>query len=157
MVAQGQRFAVHARPNGLAHWRLGLVMASRHARRAVERNLYKRTWREAFRQAWPEVRLREVTDAVPDTGGTIGGLPGYDVVVRLLPVARSGGSTGKGRAAGQGGIQSKAQGKSQGRGKGKMVVTRRPVARLRQSCRAEVQSLIGQMRVRLARTAESKV
>lgn len=39
-----------ARPNGLDHPRLGLVVAKRQVRRSVDRNRLKRVLRETFRQ-----------------------------------------------------------------------------------------------------------
>ncbi|KAF0812250.1 Ribonuclease P protein component [Andreprevotia sp. IGB-42] len=42
-------FQVLARPNGLAHARLGLVVGKRTDKRAVVRNYLKRSAREAFR------------------------------------------------------------------------------------------------------------
>jgi len=43
-------FQVYARPNGLTHPRLGLVVGKKVAKRAVRRNYIKRTVREWFRQ-----------------------------------------------------------------------------------------------------------
>nr|WP_084186926.1 ribonuclease P protein component [Andreprevotia chitinilytica] len=43
-------FQVLARPNGLPHARLGLVVGRRCDKRAVIRNFLKRTVRETFRQ-----------------------------------------------------------------------------------------------------------
>ena len=40
---------VLASPNGLEHPRLGLAIARKHLRRAVDRNLLKRLIRESFR------------------------------------------------------------------------------------------------------------
>lgn len=42
-------FQVYARPNGLDHPRLGLVVGKKVAKRAVRRNYIKRTVREWFR------------------------------------------------------------------------------------------------------------
>lgn len=43
-------FTVLARPNGLAHDRLGLAIAKKQLRRAVDRNRIKRLVREYFRR-----------------------------------------------------------------------------------------------------------
>ena len=43
-----------ARENGLQHDRLGLVIAKKHVRRAVQRNRIKRVVREFFRQQEPD-------------------------------------------------------------------------------------------------------
>jgi ribonuclease P protein component len=40
---------IYARPNGLPHARLGMIVSRRVARHAVARNLYKRLMREMFR------------------------------------------------------------------------------------------------------------
>lgn len=48
----GRFFCLHWRENGLGYARLGLVVAKRVARRAVERNWLKRQIREQFR-LWP--------------------------------------------------------------------------------------------------------
>lgn len=40
---------IYARPNGLSHARLGMIVPRRVARHAVARNLYKRLMREMFR------------------------------------------------------------------------------------------------------------
>jgi ribonuclease P protein component len=55
---------VYLRANGLSQARLGIIASTRAARRAVDRNRFKRMAREAFRQA----RLR---------------LGGVDVVIQL--------------------------------------------------------------------------
>ena len=47
--ASHQYFLILARPNQQAHGRLGLVMAKKHMRLAVERNRMKRLIRESFR------------------------------------------------------------------------------------------------------------
>jgi len=44
-----QLFQVYARPNGLTHARLGLVVGKKVAKRANRRNYIKRTVREWFR------------------------------------------------------------------------------------------------------------
>lgn len=46
---KGRFFTVHYRPSALPSARLGVVVAKRLARRAVERNLVKRITREIFR------------------------------------------------------------------------------------------------------------
>lgn len=48
-AVKGRFFTVHYRPATLPTARLGVVVAKRLARRAVERNLVKRIAREAFR------------------------------------------------------------------------------------------------------------
>ena len=69
-VLRGEFFDLHYRSDNMpsalpaATARLGLVMAKKLARRAVQRNLLKRLAREAFRHARPE-------------------LPRYDMVLRL--------------------------------------------------------------------------
>lgn len=55
---------MYLRPNGLAAARLGIIASTRAARRAVDRNRFKRMVREAFRQ-------------------TRHGFGGMDVVVQL--------------------------------------------------------------------------
>lgn len=52
------------RPNGLPHARLGIIVSSRVAPRAVDRNQVKRLAREAFRSAQQ-------------------GLGGWDVIIQL--------------------------------------------------------------------------
>jgi ribonuclease P protein component len=58
-VVRSANFLLHWRPNGgegSGGARLGLVVAKRHLRRAVDRNLVKRLAREAFRARrgeWP--------------------------------------------------------------------------------------------------------
>ncbi len=47
--AGNHQLTVLARPNGLAHARLGLAVPKRHLRRAVDRNRFKRIVRESFR------------------------------------------------------------------------------------------------------------
>lgn len=47
--ASHQFFLILARPNGLDHPRLGLVMAKKHLSLAVARNRFKRLVREQFR------------------------------------------------------------------------------------------------------------
>jgi ribonuclease P protein component len=44
-------FTLFARPNGLGQARIGIIVGSRVARRAVDRNRAKRLVREAFRRA----------------------------------------------------------------------------------------------------------
>jgi ribonuclease P protein component len=63
-VIRGEWFWLHFRPGSEACIRLGLLVAKKHARRAVHRNLIKRIARETFRQ----VRS---------------GMPAADVVLRL--------------------------------------------------------------------------
>ena len=46
---RGDRLQVLARPNGLTHARLGMVVGKKVARRAVARNYMKRFVRETFR------------------------------------------------------------------------------------------------------------
>lgn len=48
-VASGDFFQVYAKPNNLAHARLGLVIAGKIERLAVGRNRVKRLLRETFR------------------------------------------------------------------------------------------------------------
>lgn len=45
-----RHFTLFARPNGLAQARIGIIVSSRVARRAVDRNRAKRLVREAFRR-----------------------------------------------------------------------------------------------------------
>jgi len=74
-VLRGERFDLHYRPNEIGAARLGLVIAKKLARRAVLRNLLKRLGREAFRHSR-------------------GGLPAFDLVLRLAkPVASAGRAT----------------------------------------------------------------
>lgn len=68
-VLRGRYFSLHYRPNGDGSARLGVVVAKKLARRAVERNLIKRMIRELF-------RLRR------------GNLPAMDCIVRLSAPAR---------------------------------------------------------------------
>lgn len=46
-----RHFTLFARPNGLDRARIGIIVSSRIARRAVDRNRAKRLVREAFRSA----------------------------------------------------------------------------------------------------------
>ncbi|MCX7894163.1 MAG: ribonuclease P protein component [Burkholderiales bacterium] len=46
---RSERFRLSLRPNGLPYARLALVVAKRHAPRAVDRNRVRRLAREAFR------------------------------------------------------------------------------------------------------------
>jgi ribonuclease P protein component len=48
-IGARRHFSVFARPNGLAHARLGIVTSKKVAPRAVDRNRVKRIVREAFR------------------------------------------------------------------------------------------------------------
>lgn len=48
-VLRGACVDIYARPNALAHPRLGLIVSRRVVRLATRRNLYKRLMREAFR------------------------------------------------------------------------------------------------------------
>jgi len=66
---RGRLFLYRWQPNGLAHWRLGITVTKRVARRAVERNRLKRLVREAFRVSRPQEG------------------PGVDLVVIALPAA----------------------------------------------------------------------
>jgi ribonuclease P protein component len=50
-VYRTPNFVLYARPNSLAHARLGVVVAKRLAPRATTRNLVKRLAREIFRKA----------------------------------------------------------------------------------------------------------
>jgi ribonuclease P protein component len=61
---RGNYFDLHYLSGSQAGARLGLIVAKRLARRAVQRNLLKRIAREAFRLARP-------------------GLPAHDLVLRL--------------------------------------------------------------------------
>lgn len=63
-VLRGRYFDLHYLSGNAATARLGLIIAKRLARRAVQRNLLKRIAREAFRHARPA-------------------LPNYDLVLRL--------------------------------------------------------------------------
>ena len=63
-VLRGAHFDLHYGPGGRAGARLGLIVAKKLAKRAVQRNLLKRLAREAFRHAR-------------------GGLAANDVVLRL--------------------------------------------------------------------------
>jgi len=69
IVLRGRYFVIHARPNEMRIWRLGLLIPKRYATRSVERNLVKRLWRENFRK---NVVLASVD------------LNGYDLVVRMM-------------------------------------------------------------------------
>ncbi len=82
-VVRGSRFALHLRLNGLAVWRLGLVISKRYAAHAVERNIIKRSWREAFRLRQAQLHACQLADET------------YDVVVRLLPGPATPGKKGK--------------------------------------------------------------
>jgi ribonuclease P protein component len=62
--ASGEFLQIFAKPNNLSHYRLGLVVAGKVERLAVNRNRVKRVLREAFR-----ARQRDLT--------------GLDIVVRL--------------------------------------------------------------------------
>lgn len=61
---RGRWFNLHYCPNTLGHARIGLVVAKKLARRAVQRNLVKRIGRDVFRHAQA-------------------GLPAHDLVLRL--------------------------------------------------------------------------
>ena len=63
-VLRGARFALHYSPNPAGTARLGLVVAKKLAKRAVQRNLVKRIGRDVFRHAHAS-------------------LPPYDLVLRL--------------------------------------------------------------------------
>jgi len=63
-AVRGRFFVLHYRPAGVSTARLGVVVAKKLVRRAVQRNFIKRMAREAFRH------LREK-------------LPPYDMVLRL--------------------------------------------------------------------------
>ena len=62
--AAGRWFNLHYCPNTLGHARIGLVVAKKLARRAVQRNLVKRIGRDLFRHAQAD-------------------LPAHDLVLRL--------------------------------------------------------------------------
>ena len=64
-VLRGRHFALHYSPNSAGTPRLGLVVAKKLAKRAVQRNLVKRLGRDVFRHAQAS-------------------LPSYDLVLRLL-------------------------------------------------------------------------
>jgi len=49
-VLRGVNFALHYRPNGLSHARLGLVIPKKQAKAAVLRNAVKRQTRELYRR-----------------------------------------------------------------------------------------------------------
>ncbi|MCB1927098.1 MAG: ribonuclease P protein component [Rhodocyclaceae bacterium] len=66
---RGRFFTLHYRPSEAGSARLGLIVAKRLARRAVQRNLLKRLAREAF-------RLRRTS------------LPEFDMIVRLTSPAK---------------------------------------------------------------------
>ena len=61
---RGRHFALHYSPNSAGTPRLGLVVAKKLAKRAVQRNLVKRLGRDVFRHAQAS-------------------LPSYDLVLRL--------------------------------------------------------------------------
>ena len=63
-VLRGRHFALHYSPNSAGTPRLGLVVAKKLAKRAVQRNLVKRLGRDVFRHAQAS-------------------LPSYDLVLRL--------------------------------------------------------------------------
>jgi len=63
-VVRGRYFALHYCPNETGRPRLGLVVAKKLAKRAVQRNLVKRIGRDVFRHACAS-------------------LPAYDLVLRL--------------------------------------------------------------------------
>ena len=63
-VLRGRWFNLHYCPNSLGHARIGLVVAKKLAKRAVQRNLVKRIGRDLFRHAQAE-------------------LPAHDLVLRL--------------------------------------------------------------------------
>jgi ribonuclease P protein component len=46
-----RHFRVYLRPNGLTQARIGIIASTKAARRAVDRNRFKRMAREAFRHA----------------------------------------------------------------------------------------------------------
>lgn len=79
-VLRSGHFELRFLSNGNTSARLGLVMAKRFAKRAVQRNILKRLAREAFRQ----VRS---------------GLPGIDMVLRLTRPPLSGTLAGVAAAA----------------------------------------------------------
>lgn len=69
-TVSGEFFQVSAKPNSLAHPRLGLIVAGKVVRRAVGRNRVKRLLREVFRARQQDlagldlvVRLRKPPDA----------------------------------------------------------------------------------------------
>ena len=63
-MLRGRHFALHYSPNSAGTPRLGLVVAKKLAKRAVQRNLVKRLGRDVFRHAQAS-------------------LPSYDLVLRL--------------------------------------------------------------------------
>ena len=63
-VLRGRWFNLHYCPNSLGHARIGLVVAKKLAKRAVQRNLVKRIGRDLFRHAQAD-------------------LPAHDLVLRL--------------------------------------------------------------------------
>jgi len=65
--AQTQQILILARRNSLGHSRLGLVVAKKHAKRAVDRNQIKRIVRESFRHH--QVELENFDCVVLSRGG----------------------------------------------------------------------------------------
>lgn len=63
-MLRGRWFNLHYCPNSLGHARIGLVVAKKLAKRAVQRNLVKRIGRDLFRHAQAD-------------------LPAHDLVLRL--------------------------------------------------------------------------
>lgn len=63
-VLRGRWFNLHYCPNSLGHSRIGLVVAKKLAKRAVQRNLVKRIGRDLFRHTQAD-------------------LPAHDLVLRL--------------------------------------------------------------------------
>ena len=56
----GDHFLVYYRYNGCSHSRIGLIVAKRNVRLAVERNRVRRLLKEHFRQQPPALRSTDV-------------------------------------------------------------------------------------------------
>jgi len=139
VMVQGARFALHVRPNDLPYWRLGLVISGRYAPRAVERNVYKRTWRETFRQSWVAV----------------GALPACDLIVRLLAPKREAKAPA---ASGASKAQARLvkEGKPGKRGQANQKPVRLPLTVLRRDARNEAVALFAQLQRKLSAPAGTR-
>jgi ribonuclease P protein component len=74
VFADGQRqsdacFTLISLPNDCNHARLGLVVARKNLRRAVDRNRVRRTVRESFRQHSAELPTRDIIVMVRSVAG----------------------------------------------------------------------------------------